>query len=147
GLALTLGALAWASASWLQGRLPTQLTHQRSAIIGASLVLVSIVLAGLTALLTLSPAVAIVGWGIGGGGMGLMYPRLSVMTLALSTKAKQGFNSAALSIYDSLGAALSLAVTGIVFSALAATGLSFAGVFALTAIFAALAIVVAPRVK
>lgn len=147
GLALTLGALSWASASWLQGRLPTQLTHQRSAVIGASLVLVSIVLAGATALFTLSPAVAIVGWGIGGGGMGLMYPRLSVMTLALSTKANQGFNSAALSISDSLGAALSLAVTGIVFSALAVTGLSFAGVFALTAIFAALAIVVAPRVK
>lgn len=147
GLALTLGALAWASASWLQGRLTTQLTHQWSAVIGASLVLVSIVLAGATALFALSPAVAIIGWGIGGGGMGLMYPRLSVMTLALSTKANQGFNSAALSISDSLGAALSLAITGIVFSALAATGHSFAGVFALTAIVAALAIVVAPRVK
>jgi len=146
GLALTLGALAWASASWLQGRLTTQLTHQMSAVIGASLVLVSIVLAGATALFDLSPTVAIVGWGIGGGGMGLMYPRLSVMTLALSTKVNQGFNSAALSISDSLGAALSLAITGIVFSALAATGHSFAGVFALAALIATLAIVVAPRV-
>jgi len=147
GLALTLGALSWAGASWLQGRLTTQLTHQMSAVIGASLVLVAIVLAGLTALLALPPSVAIIGWGIGGGGMGLMYPRLSVMTLALSTKANQGFNSAALSISDSLGAALALAITGIVFSALAATGQSFAGVFALAAILAAAAIVVAPRVK
>src|SRR5690554_1878924 len=147
GLALTLGALSWAGASWLQGRLTTQLSHQLSAIIGSSLVLLAIVLAGLTALLGLPPAVAIVGWGVGGGGMGLMYPRLSVMTLALSTKANQGFNSAALSISDSLGAALALAITGIVFSALAATGQSFAGVFALAAILAAAAIVVAPRVK
>lgn len=147
GLALTLGALAWASASWLQGRLTAQLTHQRSAVIGTSIVLAGIVLAGSTALFSLHPAVAIVGWGIGGGGMGLMYPRLSVMTLALSTKANQGFNSAALSISDSLGAALSLAVTGIVFSALTATGHSFAGVFALTALVAALAITIAPRVN
>lgn len=147
GLALTLGALSWASASWLQGRLTAQLSHQLSATIGSSLVLVAVVLAGLTALFTLSPAVAIIGWGIGGGGMGLMYPRLSVMTLALSTKANQGFNSAALSISDSLGAALALAITGIVFSALAVTGHSFTGVFTLAAIVAVTAIVVAPRVK
>ncbi|MEX1078999.1 MAG: MFS transporter [Homoserinimonas sp.] len=146
GLALTLGALAWAGASWLQGRLPVRLTHRMSTVIGASLVLASILLAGLTALLTLSPAVAIIGWGLGGGGMGLMYPRLSVMTLAFSSKANQGFNSSALSISDSLGAALALAITGIVFTSIAATGLSFAAVFGVTAVAAVGALIVAPRV-
>jgi MFS family permease len=146
GLALTLGALAWASASWLQGRMTVRLTHRMSTTIGSSLVLVSIILAGVTALLTLSPAIAIVGWALGGGGMGLMYPRLSVMTLALSTKANQGFNSSALSISDSLGTALALAITGIVFATLAASGLSFAGVFAFTALIAVAAVVAAPRV-
>ncbi len=146
GLSLTLGALAWASGSWLQGRLATQLTHRMSTTIGSVLVLVAVLLAAVTALFTLPPAVAIVGWGIGGGGMGLMYPRLAVMTLAFSTKANQGFNSAALSIADSLGAALALAVTGIVFSALSVAGLAFTGVFALTAVVAVVAIIVAPRV-
>lgn len=146
GLALTLGALAWAGASWLQGRMPVRLTHRMSTTIGAALVLAAIILAGLTALLTLAPAVAIAGWVLGGGGMGLMYPRISVMTLALSTTANQGFNSSALSISDSLGAALALAMTGIVFTGLASAGLSFAGVFALTAVISLAALVIAPRV-
>ncbi|MHA6667645.1 MFS transporter [Homoserinimonas sp. A447] len=146
GLALTIGALTWASASWLQGRLTSQLTHQLSTVIGASLVLASILLAGVTALFTLSPVIAIIGWGLGGAGMGLMYPRLSVMTLAMSTKANQGFNSSALSISDSLGAALALSMTGIVFAGLATSGLSFPGVFAFAALIAVVAVVVAPRV-
>jgi hypothetical protein len=124
-----------------------QLTHRMSTVIGSSLVLASIVLAAATALLTLSPAFAIVGWGLGGAGMGLMYPRLSVMTLALSTKANQGFNSSALSISDSLGAALALSMTGIVFAGFAVSGLSFPAVFAFAALIAAAAVAVAPRVS
>jgi low temperature requirement protein LtrA len=80
--------------------------------------------------------------------MGLMYPRLSVMTLALSTKDTEGFNSSAMSISDSLGGALALAGTGIVFAAFAtaAPSASFAGVFALTAVIGIAAVAVAPRV-
>ena len=141
GLALTLAAIAWASASWLQGRMSVSLTHTMSTVIGGSLVLVGILTAFATSLLALPPAVAIVGWALGGGGMGLMYPRISVMTLALSTSENQGFNSSALSIADSLGGALALSTTGLVFAAL-----SFSGVFAFTAIIALLAITVAPRV-
>ena len=79
--------------------------------------------------------------------MGLMYPRISTMTLAMSTPANQGFNSAALSISDSMGGALALATTGIVFAALAATRLSFPGVFAFAAAIAIVAILIAPRVS
>jgi hypothetical protein len=80
--------------------------------------------------------------------MGLLYPRLSVMTLALSTKDTEGFNSSAMSISDSLGGALALAATGIVFSAFTTTAAasSFAGVFALTAALGVTALLVAPRV-
>ena len=141
GLALTVGALAWAAASWLQGRLTVQLTHPMSTTIGSSLVLVGIVFALATALFHLNPAVAIAGWVVGGGGMGLMYPRISVMTLAMSTTANQGFNSSALSISDSLGAALALAITGVV-----SVTLGFPGVFAFTAAIAVYAIIIAPRV-
>jgi len=82
-----------------------------------------------------------------GGGMGLLYPRLSVMTLAMSTKENEGFNSSAMSISDSLGGALALAATGIVFAAFTTTAESFAGVFALTAVVAVAAVAVAPRVS
>lgn len=145
GLTLTGAALAWAGASAIQGRLGTRLADDLAIKIGASLVLVAIVLTLVTAALALSAAVAIGGWILAGGGMGLMYPRLSVMTLALSTEENQGFNSAAMSISDSLGGALSLAATGLVFAAFT-TANPFAAVFALTAVIAVVGVLMAPRV-
>jgi len=119
------------------------------------MVLGAVVLALATTLLAWPAAVAIAGWIFAGGGMGLMYPRLSVMTLALSTKETEGFNSSAMSISDSLGGALALAATGIVFAAFATaaagtggTGVApFAGVFSLTAVFGLAGVAVAPRVS
>jgi MFS family permease len=147
GLTLTGGALAWAGASAIQGRLGTRLEHRRAVRIGSALVLGAVVLALVTTVLAWPAAVAIAGWIFAGGGMGLMYPRLSVMTLALSTKDTEGFNSSAMSISDSLGGALALAGTGIVFAAFSTTAASpFAGVFALTAVIGAAAVAVAPRV-
>jgi MFS family permease len=153
GLTLTFGAIAWAGASGVQGRLGAKLNHRLAIMIGTAMVLAAVALALATTLLAWPAAVAIAGWILAGGGMGLMYPRLSVMTLAMSTPATEGFNSSAMSISDSLGGALSLATTGIVFTALTATttaggvpGASFAGVFALTAAIAVVAVVVAPRV-
>nr|WP_043466614.1 MFS transporter [Arthrobacter sp. 131MFCol6.1] len=148
GLTLTGGAIAWAAASAIQGRLGTRLEHRKAVRIGSALVLGAVVLALVTTVLAWPAAVAIAGWIFAGGGMGLMYPRLSVMTLALSTKETEGFNSSAMSISDSLGGALALAGTGIVFAAFAtaAPSASFAGVFALTAVIGTAAVAVAPRV-
>ena len=148
GLTLTGGAIAWAAASAIQGRLGTRLEHRRAVRIGSALVLGAVVLALVTTVLAWPAAVAIAGWIFAGGGMGLMYPRLSVMTLALSTKDTEGFNSSAMSISDSLGGALALAGTGIVFAAFAtaAPSASFAAVFALTAVIGIAAVAVAPRV-
>lgn len=146
GLALTTAAIAWAVASWLQGRLAATLSNRGSTVIGSVLVLAGIVPVLVTALWHLEPAVAIVGWTFAGAGMGLMYPRISTMTLAYSTPRNQGFNSAAMSIGDSLGGALALALTGLISAAFAATGHAFAAVFAFTALLAVAAIVIAPRV-
>lgn len=142
GLVLTFSALSWAAASWLQGRLGSRLTHTASIRIGSTVLVAAITLAFATVLLGLSPAVAIAGWAVAGGGMGLMYPRTSVLTLALSTAVDQGFNSSALSISDSLGSALALATTGIVFA-----GFSFAGVFAFAGVVAVAAVAMGVRVS
>jgi MFS family permease len=146
GLTLTFGAIAWAGASAVQGRLGTRLSHRAAVRTGSFMVLGAVLLALATAALHWPPAVVIAGWILAGGGMGLLYPRLSVMTLALSDKENEGFNSSAMSISDSLGGALALATTGIVFAAFTTTAGSFAGVFALCAVLAAAAVSVAPRV-
>lgn len=145
GLTLTGAALAWAGASAVQGRLGARLADDLAVKIGAALVLVAVISTLVTAAFALPAAVAIGGWILAGAGMGLMYPRLSVMTLALSTPENQGFNSAAMSISDSLGGALALALTGLVFTAFTTTN-PFAGVFALTAVIAVVGVLIAPRV-
>ena len=147
GLTLTGGALAWAGAAAVQGRLGSRLPDLRAVQTGSLMVLAAVLLALATTALHWPAAVAIAGWVVAGGGMGLLYPRLSVMTLALSTKENEGFNSSAMSISDSLGGALSLATTGIVFAAFTTAVQSFAGVFAFTAAIGVAAALVAPRVS
>lgn len=71
--------------------------------------------AAATAAWYLSPVVLIAGWALAGAGMGLMYPRLTVLTLAYSTPQNQGFNSSALSISDAIGASAAIAAMELTF--------------------------------
>lgn len=130
GLGLTTAALAWATFSWVQGRFGDRLGNRRIAVIGVTLLATSLAIAAATAQWQLWPAVVIAGWTLAGAGMGLMYPRLTVLTLAYSTPRNQGFNSSALSISDSVGAAATIAVMGLVFTTLSSTGVAFTAVFA-----------------
>ena len=141
GLALTAGALTWAAASDVQGRVGDRIGNARITLIGSALLFTSLVVAGAVAWGHLHPAVLIVGWAFAGAGMGLMYPRLTVLTLAYSTPQNQGFNSSALSISDAVGAAASIAAMGLVFTALTATDAGFVAVFAIAGALALLALV------
>jgi MFS family permease len=141
GLGLTAAALAWAAAADVQGRFGDRLGSTRITLIGTALLVSSLVIAALTAIWHLHPAVLIGGWAFAGAGMGLMYPRLTVLTLAYSTSQNQGFNSSALSISDSVGAASAIAVLGLVFTALAGSDAGFPAVFAIAGLFALAALV------
>ena len=145
GLGLTTAAIAWAAAADVQGRYGDRIGNARITVFGTILLVSATAIAGLTALLTLPPAVLIVGWSLAGLGMGLMYPRLTVLTLAYSTPQNQGFNSSALSISDSVGAATAIAAMGLVFTALTGTDAGFPAVFAHAARLAAPALVLGQR--
>lgn len=148
GLALTAAGLTWASGSWLQSRLEPRLSGAASFRIGCGLLALSIASALLTAALALAPGTMIVGWALAGAGMGFMYPRTSVMMLGYSSVRDQGFNSAGLAIADSIGAAIAIAATALVFTVLGpiGRGVPFAGCFALTAALAVVAFCVSHRV-
>lgn len=136
GLGLTAAALSWAAAADVQGRFGERIGNTRITLVGTTLLAGALVVAAMTAVLHLHPAVLIVGWALAGGGMGLMYPRLTVLTLAYSTTQNQGFNSSALSISDSVGSATAIAAMGLVFTALVGTGAEFPAVFVVGLILA-----------
>ncbi len=139
GLGLTAAAVTWALAADIQGRFGDRIGNTRITLVGVALLATATSVALLTAWLSLPPAIVIAGWTLAGGGMGLMYPRLTVLTLAYSTPQNQGFNSSALSISDSIGAAVSIAVMGLAFTALGPAG--YTAVFAIGALFAVAALV------
>jgi len=147
GLILTVGAVSWAATSALQGRLGERMPHTVALRIGATAILAGISIQLVTAVLLLSPIVAAVGWLLAGGGMGLMFPRISTVVLAGSTERDQGFNSAAMTIADSTGAAASIAFAGLIFFAFGGGPSGFVAVFCLTAVLGVLAIPVAFRAR
>ena len=134
-------ALLWAAGAEVQGRFGDRLGNARITLFGVTLLLAATLIAAATAAWHLPAWTIIAGWSLAGAGMGLMYPRLTVLTLAYSTPQNQGFNSSALSISDSIGASAAIAVIGLTFVALRATDASFPAVFAIAAALAVLAVV------
>lgn len=136
GLGLTAAALLWATFAYVQGRFGDRIGNRRITLIGTTLLLAAVLSAAATAAWHLSPVALIAGWALAGAGMGLMYPRLTVLTLAYSTPQNQGFNSSALSISDAIGASAAIAAMGLTFVALAGTSAAFPAVFAVAAALA-----------
>lgn len=145
GAVLTGAGVTWAAGSWLQGRLGDRMSNTQAVQLGAGLLAASLVVVLLVSAFTLAPAIAFVAWTLAGGAMGIMYPRFSVAVLKLSPLSAQGFNSAALSIGESLGAAVALALTALVSSTFAGGG--FTADFAVTVVIALAAVLLAPRVR
>ncbi len=146
GLALSAAGIAWGLTSWLQGRLPglgatPALRLGTATVVGATAVVCA------TAFFGWPAWVSIAGWAFSGAGMGLAYPKLSVLTLSYSKPGQQGFNSSALSIADAAGPAMSLAIAGILFGVLGgpeAIG-AFGAVFLLATCIATAALVMSGR--
>ncbi|RFA22822.1 MFS transporter [Subtercola boreus] len=148
GLALSIAGLSWAGASWLQGRYSARISDVASIRIGIGLVLVALAVVLACSLFALPAVLAIVGWLIAGAGMGAMYPRLSVAMLRLSNASNQGFNSSALAISDSIGAASALALTAAIFSTAGnVTAFSFTECFLLAAVLSLVAFAVSGRAR
>ncbi len=145
GAVLTGAGLSWAAASWLQGRLDPRLSHTEVVRIGSLTLAVALVGVLAIALFSWPPAAVFVVWTLAGAAMGFMYPRFSVSVLEQSPQSVQGFNSAALTIGESLGGAVALAVTALVAS-VAAAG-AFAPEFAVTAAIALVGVLLASRVR
>ncbi|NPC42001.1 MFS transporter [Nocardioides sp. zg-1230] len=153
GIALTCVGIVWASASQVQSRLGRRVSHTRAMVVGTGLVLTGLAALALTVLLhdagarpsAVLPAAAYV---LAGAGMGFAYPRTGVAMLEASTDRDRGFNSSALTVADSLGAALALSVAGAAFAAAERQGLDpFLTVFTFAAVAAVLGVLAATRTR
>ena len=146
GIALTVVGVVWASASQLQARLRNHLTSERAMLIGTLMLLGGGILMWVVVWQHWSAWLAGGAFVFAGAGMGLGFTRTGVAMLAASSDADRGFNSSALSIADSLGAALALSLCGIGFTAATAAGRDpFLAVFGVGILCAVGAVVTAAR--
>jgi MFS family permease len=148
GISLTLVGVVWAAASQVQARLGERVSDTTAMRTGTALVLAGVVALGLSVWLDVSPVLATASYVLSGAGMGFGYPRTSVAMLAASSDRDRGFNSSALTVADSLGAALALAVAGVVFAYAGSAGLDpFVAVFTLAAVIGVTGTAAAARTR
>lgn len=116
GVTLTAGAIAWASGSAIQGRAGDGTPHRVFMRAGGTFLFLGTVMQVVIAAFSLHPVVAVVAWFLAGLGMGLMFPRITTIVLASSERGEEGRNTSALSLSEAVGASVSLAVSGLVFT-------------------------------
>ena len=137
GLVLTVVGVVWAAASQLQARLRRRLSSERAMVIGTAMLLVATALLCLAVLIDLGPVVAGAAVGLAGPGRGGGLTRPPVAQHAAAPDRDRGFNSSAITIADSIGAALSLSLCGTAFAAAERANVDpFLTVFGLAAIAA-----------
>jgi MFS family permease len=148
GIPLTAGALGWAIASQVQGRLPAV---SRVVLLRAGFVLLAVGVA--TTAVVAVPGVggwpSYLSWAVAGLGMGLGMPSVGVLLLDQSPEHRRGADSAAFQIADVTGSALCVGVVGVLIAATTAGPLSLsAAVLLAVAVLTVLALLgaaVAPR--
>ncbi|MCB1636118.1 MAG: MFS transporter [Xanthomonadales bacterium] len=115
GLALSVGALSWAAGSHWQARHAQSYPEHWGLVAGVGLMAI-----GLLPLLAVAAGAA-AAWSLPGMllcglGIGSVFPRLSVLVLALSEPDAQGRSASALQLADALLTAMVTALAGLLFS-------------------------------
>ncbi|MEV7096974.1 MFS transporter [Amycolatopsis sp. NPDC051045] len=116
GLPLTITALGWSAASAAQGRY-LGWSREASLRTGFWLVAAGLVCFGLVSQPWFPGWVAFVACAIGGAGMGIAMPAISVLLLRYSPEGERGFNTSAMQLADWVGSALLIGLGGVLLGA------------------------------
>ncbi|SEF37065.1 Predicted arabinose efflux permease, MFS family [Amycolatopsis pretoriensis] len=115
GLPLTITALGWSAASAAQGRF-LNWSREASLRTGFWLVAAGLVVFGLVSQPWFPAWPAFVACAVGGAGMGIAMPAISVLLLRYSPAGERGFNTSAMQLADWVGSALLIGLGGVLLS-------------------------------
>jgi MFS family permease len=148
GMILTVGALTWAFASWLQGRLPDTLARERILSLALTTMAAGIAVLGLSVASGASLLAVCAGLGLTSFGIGVSLPQLSALTLKLAPAGAQGGSVSSLQLSDALTTTAAMAISGGVFNALhpVSPSVAYQAIFALAFALAAIGIWAGTRV-
>ncbi|OXM53664.1 MFS transporter [Amycolatopsis thailandensis] len=118
GLPLTVTALGWSAGSMLQGRM-LDWSREASLRTGFALVAAGLAIFVFVPLPSFPAWMAFVASAVGGSGMGIAMPAISVLLLRYSPEAERGFNTSALQLGDWVGSALTIGLGGVLLASIA----------------------------
>ncbi|MFI1016288.1 MFS transporter [Streptomyces sp. NPDC020965] len=151
GLAFTGAAIAWAAASWVQGRLLENHPRHRLVAIGALILAVAVAVAIVGTFPATPPYIAGSAMVVAAIGMGLLAPSLTVLSLSHSPPGRQGYASGAMQTNQNLGQLTVLGVSSAVLNASLAFGatapVGYGAAFGLLLVPCALAAALATRAR
>jgi MFS family permease len=120
---LTVGAVGWTTASWVQSRSISWLPRGRIILVGNITLALALAAVGLGAALpSLWLGVIVAGWILAGFSMGFAITSTSLAVINLSQPLAQGRNNAALQVSDNLGSSVLVALAGTIYAALHPSG-------------------------
>ncbi len=147
GFVVTVGSITWAFGSWLQGKIRAEKWRVRFPFIGSALQLSGTLLTFLVFISQLPGEIVFIGWLLASIGIGLVFPAMTVHALYLTPKAQQGHTSSALSLADTLGAAIMIAYAGIIYSALLSfKQLAFIGALSFVCVIIGFSLLITPLI-
>ncbi|QUH03566.1 MFS transporter [Saccharopolyspora erythraea] len=154
GIGLAVGALTWVGGSFWQAKVDGGTTRDRSraTALGSLILAVGAVVVAVAILVPAVPAVlAVVGWGIGGLGMGVAVNASTSETMRLSPPESLGLTSSSLQLAQTLATALIAGLGGGLISLVTAGGGTVATAllitFAVTVVIALGSVVAAGRFR
>ncbi len=123
GAMLTVGAIGWTTASWLQSQSWLRVRRDRLITYGTLSVTLGIAICLVAAVVpALWFGVVGLGWLFAGFGMGLATASTGLAVMTLTPAGEQGRNGASLNVGDALGSGLFVGLTGSIFAALHDSG-------------------------
>lgn len=149
GLGVAAGALVWVAGSMAQSRHEQRRgtrTRRKDAILGLVTLAVGIAVIAATLLGDVLPVfVAVIGWAIGGFGMGLAYNATTAATFSETDPRAFGEMSGTIQMAQTLGTAV-IAAVGTAFLSTTTLTVGLAAIFSTTALLALVAIPLALRI-
>jgi MFS family permease len=150
GLIVTGAAFSWAFGSWLQSRILLRVGARWLTSFGASMIALAAILVSTGLVESLPLAIAYVGWGFGGFGMGIVFPTIPLSVMAEATEGREAGELSSTILMDFLGVGTGAGLGG-ASVALAAAGVisleaGIAGAFAVGLAFALLLVLVGRRI-
>ncbi len=147
GLVLTSGSLSWAVGAMIQARLRGADRRYHFSVAGTVLVTIGVALSAAIVLPGVPPIAAAAGMMVAGLGMGVTFSALSVFALDHTPGPRQGQVSAALQIADGAGAALAIAVVGVIIATLGRNPEGFTSGFGLLTLVGVASVIATIRVR